>query len=421
MRIGVVGGSIAGCAGALAAARAVPEAAVVVFERSAGALRDRGAGIGIQHERFGELAAAGFLDASLPATANDAREWYVWDGGSGDRRKGGGSGGRGNSDGGGTSGLGKMILRQPFPFDGYNWGHLYRSLRGRLPSRVEYRGDARVMSVTPTESGASVTLTDGGVEHFDLLLGADGYRSVVREAMFPGVVPDYAGYLCWRGLSDFAQIEGLPHGAFFTVGFPHGHLVAYPIPADDGRVHFNWVLYATVPPEVTGDLRTATSIPPGAVSDALLDFMDALLSRELPPLWAEAIRKTAREDVFIQPIYDFEVPAYAKHRMLLLGDAGAVSRPHAGAGSVKAMQDAAALLDLWSTAADRSDLGALAARYDAARRPPGHAIATLARRIGEAQVLDTPDWSAFEEATFVPWLAALTAMPDGTELGGRRL
>ncbi|MEZ0109867.1 2-polyprenyl-6-methoxyphenol hydroxylase-like FAD-dependent oxidoreductase [Catenulispora sp. EB89] len=398
IRIGVVGGSIAGCAAALAAAQAVPGAAVVVFERSAGELRERGAGIGIQHERFAELVAAGLLDASLPATTNAARQWYAW--------------------GGEGSGLGKLIWPQPFPFNAYNWGHLHRSLRGRLPSHVEYRGDARVVSAAPSESGASVTLADGTVEHFDLLLGADGYRSVVREAMFPGVVPEYAGYLCWRGLADFAELEGLPTDAFFTVGFRHGHLVAYPIPADDGRRHFNWVLYSMVPPELASDLGTATSIPPGAVSDGLLDFMDALLTRELPPLWAAALRKTPREEVFIQPIYDFEAPAYAKHRMLLLGDAGAVARPHAGAGAVKAMQDAATLLHLWPAATDLDDL---AARYDAARRPAGDAVVALARRIGEAQVLHTPDWSAFEEATFIPWLTAQMELPDGTEIGGRKL
>lgn len=409
LRIGVVGGSIAGCAGALAAARAVPDASVVVFERSAGELRGRGAGIGMHHERFGELVEAGFLDASMPATTNTAREWYTQDGSA-----------VGDGDGGGSE-RGKLLWAQPFPFNGYNWGHLYRSLRGRLPAQVEYRGDARVVSAAPSASGACVTLADGTVEHFDLLLGADGYRSVVREAMFPGIVPDYAGYLCWRGLSDFAELDGLPRGAFFTVGFPGGHLVAYPIPGDDGRVFFNWVLYAAVPPDLTGDLSTATSIPPGTASDTVLDFMDALLTRDLPPLWAAAIRKTPRENVFIQPIYDFAAPAYAKQRLLLLGDAGAVSRPHAAAGAAKAMQDAATLLHLWRTSPDVTDLDDLAARYDAARRPAGNAVVALARRIGEAQVLRTPEWAAFEEATFAPWLAGVTAMADGTEMGGRRL
>ena len=400
IRIGVVGGSIAGCAGALAAARAVPEASVVVFERSSGELRDRGVGIAIQQERFRELVEAGFVDPSLPSTINKARQWYALD--------------KPGSD----SGLGKLIAAHPFPFQAYNWGHLYRLLHDRLPSNVDYREDTRVVSVAASESGASVTLDDGSVEHFDLLLGADGYRSVVREAMFPGVGPDYAGYLCWRGISDFAQVEKLlPPEAFFTIGFPHGHLISYPIPADDGRVLYNWVLYSTIPPDLA-DLRTATSIPPGAVSDTLLDFMDALLTRELPPVWAETVRKTAREDVFIQPIYDFEAPAHAKHRMLLLGDAGAVSRPHAGAGAVKAMQDAATLLSLWPTATGLDDL---AARYDAARRPADHAVVALARRIGQAQVLDAVDWAAFEQETFMPWLAAQMELPDGTAIGGRGL
>jgi 2-polyprenyl-6-methoxyphenol hydroxylase-like FAD-dependent oxidoreductase len=402
IRIGVVGGSIAGCAGALAAARAVPEAAVVVFERSAGELRERGAGIGIQHERFAELAAAGFLDESLPATTGALRRWYARQGTATEPR------------------LGKAIGVHPFPFSAYNWGHLYRFLRERLPSRVDYRGGAQVVSAASDGAGAWVTLADGSVERFDLLLGADGYRSVVREAMFPGVVADYAGYLLWRGLSDPgpAGIEGMPQDAFFTVGFADGHLIAYRIPGDDGREHFNWALYSKVPPEIGPDLHTATSIPPGTVSDALLDFMSSLIARVLPPLWADAIRSTPRQDVFIQPIYDFEAPAFAKDRMLLLGDAGAVSRPHSWAGAVKAIQDAATLLRLWTTT---GDLDTLAKQYDDARRPAGRAVVALARRIGQSQVLTTPDWAAFDQETLIPWLASLTASPDGTQIGGRQL
>ena len=45
----------------------------------------------------------------------------------------------------------------------------------------------------------------------------------------------------------------------------------------------------------------------------------------------------------------------------------------------------------------------------------------LARHIGEAQVTNAPDWTAFEEAELVAWLATLTKAPDGTVMGGRPL
>ncbi|NUR30593.1 MAG: monooxygenase [Catenulispora sp.] len=399
-RIAVVGGSIAGCAGALAAAQAAPQASVVVFERSAGTLRDRGVGVAVHRDRYAELAAAGFLDASLPAFHARWRRWYAREG---------------TAD---VPALGKALTTHPFPFMSHNWGQLYRYLRERLPEHVEYRPDTRVVEVRPRPSGAELLLADGSQETFDLVLGADGYRSAVREAMFPGIMPEYAGYLCWRGLGDMKRIKGLPEEAFFTVGVGTGHLIAYPIPADDGGTHLNWGLFSRVPPGLTPDFTTATSLPPGAVSEALLDHLETMIDHQLPPFWAEAIRTTARENVFIQPMYDLRAPAFAQGRLLLLGDSGAVSRPHAGAGAVKALQDAATLADIWGRT---QNLDELARRYDAARRPAGHSVVALARHIGEAQVTHAPDWTAFEEAELLAWLATLTNAPDGTVMGGRPL
>ena len=421
-RVAVVGGSIAGCSAALAAARAGADE-VVVFERSPGELRDRGAGIAIHHDRFAELAAAGFLDESVPACRADRRLWYTRD-----------------DD---AAPLGKPIGENPFPFSGYNWGHLWRFVRGRLPANVAYRTDARVTAVEPASDGATIRLADGSAERFDLVIGADGYRSTVRHAMFPESGPEYAGYLCWRGLVDpdrLAGLAALPESAFFTVGFPGrastadvpspagtdtagllaatGHVVLYRIPTDDGRAALNWVLFSTVPEHIDLGLNEPTSLPPGSVSDQLLDHMAALITDHLPPLWAAALRLTPREEVFIQPMYDLAAPSFAAGRLLLLGDSGAVSRPHAAAGTLKAMQDAVALEEAWRAASDWDDL---AHRYDGARRAAGHSVVELARRIGHGQVVEVPDWAAFDTATLLPWITALTQAPDGTIMGGREL
>ena len=422
-RIAVVGGSVGGCSAALAAARGGADE-VVVLERSPGELRDRGAGIAIHHDRFAELAAAGFLDDSVPACRADRRLWYARD----------------DSEPQGAQG--RPIGANPFPFSGYNWGHLWRYVRGRLPENVSYRSDAKVDAVEAESDGVTLRLADGRAERFDLVIGADGYRSTVRQAMFPESGPEYAGYLCWRGLVDTAELEALrvlgdpstelPDSAFFTVGFPgrgpsgdpakgveaRGHLVLYRIPADDGRTAVNWVLFSTVPPHVDLGLAEPTSLPPGAVADHLLDHMEALIADHLPPYWAAVLRLTPPEEVFIQPMYDLEAPSYAVGRLLLLGDSGAVSRPHAAAGTLKALQDAVALQEAWAAATDWADL---AVRYDGARRAAGHAVVALARRIGRGQVLDVPDWAAFETATLLPWITELTRAPDGTVMGGRKL
>ena len=56
-RVAVIGGSIAGCAAAIALRRAGCE--VTVFERSQGALRARGAGIIVPRPLLAQLTAAG--------------------------------------------------------------------------------------------------------------------------------------------------------------------------------------------------------------------------------------------------------------------------------------------------------------------------------------------------------------------------
>ncbi|KJY31974.1 hypothetical protein VR46_34865, partial [Streptomyces sp. NRRL S-444] len=64
--VAVVGGSIAGCALASAAARAGADE-VVVLERTHGRLADRGLGLCIHDGRAAELAATGALPAGIAA------------------------------------------------------------------------------------------------------------------------------------------------------------------------------------------------------------------------------------------------------------------------------------------------------------------------------------------------------------------
>ncbi|SCD41539.1 MULTISPECIES: hypothetical protein [unclassified Streptomyces] len=61
LRIGVVGGSIAGCAAAVAGFRAGAD--VTVYERSGAELQDRGFGIVIPPPLHRELVGSGHLDA----------------------------------------------------------------------------------------------------------------------------------------------------------------------------------------------------------------------------------------------------------------------------------------------------------------------------------------------------------------------
>lgn len=378
--IAVVGGSIAGCATALAAYRG-GAGRVTVFERADAQLRDRGVGIGIHNDRYNELRDAGYLPPETPWAPLARRVWSARDG---------------------EAEHGRTIGEQPFPFRAYNWGSLWNALRRRVPEEVSYRSGSVVTGVEPDSDGVTLRLADGHQERFDVVIGADGYRSVVREAMFPGADATYAGYIGWRGTSP--DVADLPSDGCdaHTVVFPGGHCMIYRIPDGVGGHLLNWVLY-TPPPRTDGlhpDLRTPTSLPPGRLNSELTARLRALVADNFPPYWAARVLRTPAETTFIQPIYDLEVPQYASGRMVLVGDAASVARPHIGGGSVKALQDATALEAAW-TAGD--SWNEVLESYDAGRRPVGAAMVALARRMGGAQVENTPDWSAMGQPEFDMW------------------
>ncbi|MEV7724611.1 FAD-dependent monooxygenase [Streptomyces sp. NPDC087917] len=397
--VAVVGGSIAGCALAAAAARAGAER-VVVLERTRGRLADRGLGLCVNDERAAELAAVGALPPGIPAHRLTRRRWVV-------REPVAGAGGR-------------LFWEQPFPFHSYHWGLLWRGLRAATPEAVEYRPGVTVAGVTGGSGGAEVRLGDGTAERYDLAVGADGYRSVVREALCPGARPHYAGYVCWRGNLDAGRAEALggadPHpDAVTTVCFPGGSCVIYRIPGPDGP-RINWVLYAA--PPAGGVLRydDPTSFPAGALSPELHAHLVALLEREFPAYWGRALALTDPADTFVQPIYDLVTATTAGGRLLLAGDAASVVRPHNTSGAAKALQDAAAFAAAWDRAESWDDL---LADYEAARGGAGRDLVALARRLGRAQVERTPPWARMDPEQLAHWWRDQLAGAPG--IGGQAM
>ncbi|MEU1309543.1 FAD-dependent monooxygenase [Streptomyces cinnamoneus] len=382
-RVAVVGGSVAGCAAALALTRA-GAGEVVVYERAAGALHDRGIGLAVHKERYAELEAAGYTDGAMPWVRLTRRTWIT-------------------AEGGGHAG--RLLGGVPFPFRSYAWGPLWSALRARIPASVAYVQGAVVERVVPAPDGVTLCFAGGGEERFDLVVGADGYRSVVRAATRTPGVPGYAGYLAWRGAVPGELLpeprSAWPEGEATTVTFPGGHMIAYRIPGPRGEgVSANWVFYATPPSTVALASADPTSLPPGRVTAELTEHHEGIVERYFPPYWQDVVRATPSSAAAVQPLYDLAVPHYGQGRLVLVGDAASVARPHMGGGAVKALQDVV-VLERSLCAADSWADGVRA--YDAERSPSGRAVVDLARRLGRAQVEATPDWAAMDQRTVEDW------------------
>src|SRR4029077_9252333 len=86
------------------------------------------------------------------------------------------------------------------------------------------------------------------------------------------------------------------------------------------------------------DLAAEASGP--HVRPELAARLKSIARSTLAPRLAEVVERT---QPFFQAIYDVETPRIAAGRVVLLGDAAYVARPHVGLGVTKAALDAASL------------------------------------------------------------------------------
>jgi 2,6-dihydroxypyridine 3-monooxygenase len=329
-RVLIAGGSIGGLTAAVLLRDLGCE--VEVFERSAAALEDRGAGIVV-----------------LPVT-----ERYFTDGGTADTRV--------------SLELtywtyvdhrGDVISADPNHFRFSGWSTIYRAL-------LESFGDDRyhlgheMVGFENRPDGVTVTFANESSASGDLLVCADGLASTARSILMPEVQPVYSGYVAWRGttpeagLSEKAQGD-LADAMIYQVLDP-GHILVYAIPDHEGRsspphrvINFVWYRnYLTGGPfedlmlDQGGSQRLAT-MPPGTIRQHHLTEMRSTAERVLAPTLLEVVMGC--EEPLIQAVFDLESPRMAFGRVCLIGDAAFGLRPHVAAGQAKACADAWALRD----------------------------------------------------------------------------
>jgi 2-polyprenyl-6-methoxyphenol hydroxylase-like FAD-dependent oxidoreductase len=281
---------------------------------------------------------------------------------------------------------------------------LWRALRGNVPEG-SYRSGTTVTAIIPDEAGAEV-LTARGRQRYDLVVGADGYQSTVRGHVAPGSAPVLAGYGVWRG--SYPE-ELLPAGtvaelerAGISFHFRDGHAGAYLIPAmSGGDSRLAYFFAYLVPPRPFTDLAIRA---PGMVGQQLAGVLDEAVRRHFPPMWAELAQPLDRQRLSVQPVFDTTVARYASGRLALVGDSGAVARPHTASGATTALLDA---LALGRCCASSQTWAEALARYGRERCSAGNAQTELGRRLGEALVTRPPDWAAMRPEDFAGWWAGL--------------
>ncbi|HQT79064.1 MAG TPA: FAD-dependent monooxygenase [Rhodopila sp.] len=366
LRIGIVGGGVGGLTLALALRQR--GIAAEVFEQ-ASELTEIGAAVALSANATRELRRLGVLDGitalSTEPTELIYRNWRD----------------------------GRRIAAHPVhqdlqyqtrfgaPYCGIHRADLQRVLSGALGGNGLHLGH-RLVDLVDQGDSTRLAFANGRLADVDLVIGADGIRSVVRRFVTGGEDTVYSGTSAFRGIVPVDRLPSLPdpQAIQFWMG-PNAHLLHYAIGGAGEAVNFFAVVEG---PEVwphTG--RWLAEVQPNEAASAFAGWHKAVTEM------VGAVAHTVRWGLFtVRPLRH-----WSRGRTVLLGDAAHAMLPHQGQGANTTIEDAITLAELL-VGVSADGIEAMLGRYQALRRVRTRQIQHSSRATNAA--LHLPDGPALE-------------------------
>jgi len=233
---------------------------------------------------------------------------------------------------------------------------LHEALMSVLPADIFTLG-RRLVGLEQNSGGVTLAFSDGSREKADMVIGADGVHSVVRDIIVGPDAPIHKGRIAYRAVFPAELMRGHDIGASRTKWWgPDRHIVVYYTNAQRSEVYFvtsvpepaGWVTRESW--SAKGDINELRAAYAGfhhdvrAVLEACPDCHKwAILEREPLAHWSQG-------------------------RAVLLGDAAHPMTPYMAQGGATAIEDAAVLARCLAEAGGEDIAGAFR-RYEAHRKP----------------------------------------------------
>lgn len=312
--IGIVGGGIGGLTAALALLRKGHD--VTVFEQ-ARELQEVGAGLQISPNGVRVLFDLGLEDKIRAICFEpEGKEIRLWN--TGDTWK--------------LFDLGvESQVRYGFPYITVHRNDLHQALVKAIEaiSPETIRLDHRFVDVEQRDKNVALAFHDKPSANFDVVIGADGVHSKMREILFGAGPARFTGIVAWRGV---IPAELLPERLTRPIGTnwvgPGGHVIHYPIRRGE-LINFTSVIERQ-------DWKIESWSTPGTNQEYHDDYpgwhadVHAYIQAIPQPFkWALIARPPMQE--------------WVQGRVALLGDACHPSLPFLAQGAVMALEDACIL------------------------------------------------------------------------------
>ena len=291
---------------------------------------------------------------------------------------------------------GEILFELPFdPASEARYGAAYINVhRGDLHSVLEsalvpgtIAFGKKLSRIDSSPSAVRLFFEDGSQAEADLVIGADGLNSKVRDHLLGPEKPHYTGHIAHRAIFPATLLNGLPIRACTKWWGPGHHILVYYMTQAREEVYIvtsapqqEWTSSAAFVPCDRGELVTT------------FDGYHAELRQ---------VVKAATE-ITKWPIFDREpVERWSGDRIVLLGDACHPMRPYMAAGAAMAIEDAGILARCIAEIGS-ADAGESFAWYEANRKP-------RVRKVQQISMVNTwlrtpvdPEWFFRYDACVVP-------------------
>ena len=210
------------------------------------------------------------------------------------------------------------------PGNGITRPRLHKILQSStLNSGADVRTGVTFTALDDRGDRVDVEFTDGETRSYDLVVGADGLYSQVRETVFGAQYkPKFTGQVCWR--YNLPRIDGLDKiwvyiGATGTAGFA-------PLAPD-----LMYILTIEKPPE-----GQPVRLPRDGIAAVYRDR----LSQFGGPVADHRELVVDDDAVVYRPVESVLLPApWYRGRVVVIGDAAHATSPHCGQGAAQAIED----------------------------------------------------------------------------------
>jgi 6-hydroxynicotinate 3-monooxygenase len=291
---------------------------------------------------------------------------------------------------------GEILFELPFdPASEARYGAAYINVhRGDLHSVLESALESRTIAFGKKllhidESGSAIRLffEDGSQASVDLVIGADGLNSKVRDHLLGPEKPRYAGHIAHRAIFPAILLNGLPIRACTKWWGPGNHILVYYMTQTREEVYV-----VTSAPQVEWT-SSAAFVP--CDRDELIAAFDGY-----HPELRQVVK--AATEITKWPIFDREPSErWSGDRIVLLGDACHPMRPYMAAGAAMAIEDAGILARCIAEVGS-NDAGESFTWYQANRKPRVRKVQQISMVNTWLRTPTDPEWFFRYDACSVP-------------------